>query len=123
MHSMETTINLLDVDSWCECNNALEGFKDTLPRVLAYFPNYTFILRVSYKDFDALMLQVKKDYNVLDDRSINLPDRQAYKGLIQANVTSRSDMLAVTFHRKGFIPKDYEDFVYHHLFSNINPMN
>lgn len=124
MFTVDFTLNLFDVTNWCECSNELDNIKDNIKRTVVFIEGGTsHIIRVPYKEFDTIVLQLKKDYQMLDDRSMVPPDRVKYKGFIQSQGTSRKDMLAVTFHRQGFIPKDYEDFVYHHLFSNINPMN
>lgn len=124
MYTMECTINLFDVDNFCEVNNDLEGFKDDIKRTLVYLPEgRCWIIRVSYREFNDMILQIKKDYQLLDDRSMTPPDKIAYKGPIQTSGATTKAFMAVTFHRKGYEPKSYEDFAYHTIFHNIYPMN
>lgn len=128
-YTMEVTLNLFEIDNWSECSNELEGFKDEVKRTIVYLPEgRAFILRVRYGEFDAMMLQLKKDYQMLDERSMNPSDKLHYKGFIKLSGVSTSTFMATTFHRKdyrlkGRSQKDFDDFAYHALFHNIYSMS
>jgi hypothetical protein len=129
IHTGELTLNLFDVDNWAEASNELEGIKDDIKRTIVYLPDQrAFIIRVSYKEFDAMMLELKKDYQMLDERSMTPPDKTAYKGFIKATGATKKSFMVVTFHRKDYQLKgntenDFEEFRYHALFNYIYPMN
>lgn len=129
MYSMECTINLFEVNNYCEVSNELEGFKDDHKRTLVYLPEgRCFMIRVSYKEFDAIILQLKDDYKLLDNRSMIRPDKEVYKGFIKATGASKKQFMVCTFHRKGYTlwgngERDFEDFRYHALFNYTYPMN
>lgn len=123
LYTMMQTINLFDVVRWCECSNDLEGIKDNINRTIVSTEMTSFIFRVSYHEFDGIMEQLYKQFDLYDSRSLIKPDRLNYQGFIQAKGSSNKEMLAVTFHRKGYEPTDFNDFAFHAIFSNINPMN
>jgi hypothetical protein len=129
LFSSQITINLFDIDNWSECVNELEYIDDDIKRTIAYLPEgRAFILRISYKDFDSMMIQMKADYNMLDDRSINPPDKIKYKGYIQTSAAIKPQFMVVTFHRKGYelkgrSEKDFQEFAHNALFNYIYPMN
>lgn len=128
-HKLYMTINLFDVDNFCECSNTLEGFKDDIKRTTVFLSDgKCFILRVAYKDFDALNMQIKEDYQMLDGRSMVPPDKVRYKGFIRTTGATKKNFMVVTFHRKdyelkGCTEKDFQEFAYHALFNYTYPMN
>jgi hypothetical protein len=129
MYTVEVTVNLFEVDNYCEVNNELEGIKDDIKRTIVYLPEgRAFILRVSYKEFDAMIMQLKEDYQLLDTRSILQPDKIRYKGYIKISGACKKSFMVATFHRKdyelqGNTENDFQEFAYHALFNYIYPMN
>jgi hypothetical protein len=122
--SVKATINLFDIKSWEETDNEEAGFFDNIKR--------TFIIeksgagtdiRVSYDEFTKIMESLYSEYGLLDRQSLKKSDRQIYSGPIKVNFSSQPDKLSVTFHRKGFQPRSFEDAVFNCLFSNVTPMN
>lgn len=129
MFTVNFTLNLFDVNNWCECNNELDNIKDDVKRTVVFLEGgTTHIIRVSYKEFDAIILQLKDDYKLLDNRSMIRPDKEVYKGFIKATGASKKQFMVCTFHRKGYklwgnSERDFEDFRYHALFNYTYPMN
>lgn len=117
------TLNLFECDNWEECSNQLEGFKDDIKRTIVRIGERTFIIQANYKAFDNMMIQLKADYGMLDNRSLIPPDKIGYQGFISLKGAEANHILTVTFIRKDFQPQNYEEFAYHAIFTQAIPMS
>ncbi len=125
--SLKATINLFDVITYMEVCNNDRHFHDEIQRTeIICQPNNSFYCQVPYKEFDAVMMRFYEQYKMIDKRSIEpppTPDKDKYKGFMQASINCGDDAISCVFHRKGYELSSYDDAVFNCLFKNITPLN
>lgn len=125
--SLHITINLFDVLMWMDCDNVDHKFYDEIPRTeIICVNNNSFYCQISYKEFDNVMTRFYVQYQLIDRRSIDpipVPDKDKYKGFIQASVMGDNEAVSCIFHKKGYVVTSYEDAVFNCLFKNVTPLN
>lgn len=122
------TINLFDVRSYCQADNQTEGIQDTKPRTVVFLIDRSYLLDVSYEEFDFAFTECFKDYKLMDQRSISekeepVPDKIKYRGMMEFKSSQNKSSISTVFHRKGYEISDFDDAIFNCLFKNITPLN